>query len=962
MSQVFCPFRAIGLYCDSVPFALQKRGNETFIATSIEKSFQIYNCDKLNIVQVGEQHAKKIRAIAMSRMLTFTASGPDIFIFSRGKKVGALVGHFRRVYLLSILGDHLLSVGEDNQLKVWDFRNRLCVSTVNLPEYHRITALLHPDTYLNKVVIGTESGELQLWNFRTNKHIYTFEGWKSAVRSIEQSPAVDVVAIGLADGRIIVHNLKLDRTLFSFKQDDEVTSLTFRTDGHPVLASSSKSGTIALWDLEKQKLITIMRDVHNGRVVRAQFLANEPVMLTSGSDNSLKMWIFDQSDGSGRLLRSRVGHSAPPTKVKFYVKSSVLISAGLDRSLRMFSTVKERRSREFSQGHLTSRAKKLKHYSEEDLKLPPIKDFDALVTRQREWDNIVTCHQNCYYAYSWHTETFSLGKHKMRSMDPTRPLVTSVCLSACGNFALVGSQTGWIDKYNIQSGFHRGCYPPLPPNFFTSKRARKTYVRGHKGSVEGLVVDALNRMLISGSLDHTLKFWNFEDHTLIASVDVGAPINKLCLHKDSSLLAVVSDDFIIRIYDIETKSLVRRFEGHSGQLITDVSFSGDSRLLVSASGDGTVRLWDLPTGKCIDWFKVKNPIISLTFSPRGDFLATTHLRSRGIYLWVNQMYFSNVFLQPIPTEPQYADMPTIAGPLPVNDDDDNDNDNDNDDNDLDTSEENQTPNKSLKSVAVTSGNNNDNVNNKDNNNAMSRDKESNEDGVTATRNNRENDFMEEDETNVEDDVTPLDKELITLTSLPFSKWKTLINFDIVTARNKATRPAKAPEAPFFLRTLPGLEPKFVPSEENKNEIKEVSSRILNFSAIRPKTPFIKTLEEAENGETVGYTKAIEMLKKMSPAAIDFEIRSLSLENNFQELKSVLRMIQCELLSGKNFELIEAVLKVLLQVHRETLSQSTELSAFLTEIKAAHEKLWSKLQKLYHNNICLLSFFSNIQTM
>jgi hypothetical protein len=41
MSQVFCPFRAIGLYCDSVPFALQKRGNETFIATSIEKSFQI---------------------------------------------------------------------------------------------------------------------------------------------------------------------------------------------------------------------------------------------------------------------------------------------------------------------------------------------------------------------------------------------------------------------------------------------------------------------------------------------------------------------------------------------------------------------------------------------------------------------------------------------------------------------------------------------------------------------------------------------------------------------------------------------------------------------------------------------------------------------------------------------------------------------------------------------------------
>jgi U3 small nucleolar RNA-associated protein 21 len=66
-------------------------------------------------------------------------------------------------------------------------------------------------------------------------------------------------------------------------------------------------------------------------------------------------------------------------------------------------------------------------------------------------------------------------------------------------------------------------------------------------------------------------------------------------------------------------------------------------------------------------------------------------------------------------------------------------------------------------------------------------------------------------------------------------------------RNKPIRPPKTPEAPFFLRTLPGLEPKFIPSEDTTKEIKEVPSRILNFSAIRPKTPFIKALEEAENG-------------------------------------------------------------------------------------------------------------------
>ena len=42
-----------------------------------------------------------------------------------------------------------------------------------------------------------------------------------------------------------------------------------------------------------------------------------------------QVWIFDQPDGSGRLLRSRSSHSAPPTKVRFYGSRGVdILSAG----------------------------------------------------------------------------------------------------------------------------------------------------------------------------------------------------------------------------------------------------------------------------------------------------------------------------------------------------------------------------------------------------------------------------------------------------------------------------------------------------------------------------------------------------------------------------------------------------------------------------------------------------------
>lgn len=45
-----------------------------------------------------------------------------------------------------------------------------------------------------------------------------------------QSPAVDVVGVGTATGRIIIHNIRLDETLMSFTQDwGPITSLAFRT-------------------------------------------------------------------------------------------------------------------------------------------------------------------------------------------------------------------------------------------------------------------------------------------------------------------------------------------------------------------------------------------------------------------------------------------------------------------------------------------------------------------------------------------------------------------------------------------------------------------------------------------------------------------------------------------------------------------------------------------------------------
>lgn len=46
-----------------------------------------------------------------------------------------------------------------------------------------------------------------------------------------------------------------------------------------------------------------------------------------------QVWIFDGPGGTGRVLRSRMGHSAPPTKIRYHGQNGEqILSAGMNSS------------------------------------------------------------------------------------------------------------------------------------------------------------------------------------------------------------------------------------------------------------------------------------------------------------------------------------------------------------------------------------------------------------------------------------------------------------------------------------------------------------------------------------------------------------------------------------------------------------------------------------------------------
>ncbi len=84
---------------------------------------------------------------------------------------------------------------------------------------------------------------------------------------------------------------------------------------------------------------------------------------------------------------------------------------------------------------------------------------------------------------------------------------------------------------------------------------------------------------------------------------------------DSQLVAVGEYNGDVYIWQVATKQLQFKFEGHASW-IWSLAFSPDGQILASASQDGTIRLWEIATGQLSHVLQADSyRVLSLSFSP-----------------------------------------------------------------------------------------------------------------------------------------------------------------------------------------------------------------------------------------------------------------------------------------------------------------------------------------------------------
>ena len=129
-----------------------------------------------------------------------------------------------------------------------------------------------------------------------------------------------------------------------------------------------------------------------------------------------------------------------------------------------------------------------------------------------------------------------------------------------------------------------------------------TRFRGHAGRIWTFAFCGGGRRLVSGGVDdHTIRVWNLETGEEIRQMKHQNGVNSIAVYPDGRRALTGSWDRTIGVWDLETGQQLRRITGVADELGATVAVSPDGRrALFATSNDFAVRLWNLETGEFID--------------------------------------------------------------------------------------------------------------------------------------------------------------------------------------------------------------------------------------------------------------------------------------------------------------------------------------------------------------------------
>ncbi|GMH67959.1 hypothetical protein TrST_g4181 [Triparma strigata] len=149
------------------------------------------------------------------------------------------------------------------------------------------------------------------------------------------------------------------------------------------------------------------------------------------------------------------------------------------------------------------------------------------------------------------------------------------------------------------------------------------HLKGHQAGIS--CIDVGKDILVSGSLDQTVKVWDLkEKHQITSFKEHKGTLLSVALTPDCETVASSARDGSVRVWEARTGLQFHKIVGFSHSYDTNIlSFSPDGSMLAAGSNDDAVRVWE--TSRYTIRHVImehKNEVTSVSFHPSGEMLVS----------------------------------------------------------------------------------------------------------------------------------------------------------------------------------------------------------------------------------------------------------------------------------------------------------------------------------------------------